>query len=161
MIIVEDGTNIPGANSYVTVAELATYAAERGIVLPAEDPAKEVLLIKAMDYLELMSADWVGSPTFTGQPLDWPRTYYSSALGIPPELKKAQMVLAAAAMTIDLTPVSSGVSRSAKRQTVGPITVEYSTSGGSSYPRVPQADLLLGFLKGSSLGSGQLRVVRA
>lgn len=161
MITVEDGTNIPGANSYVSVADLVTHAAERGITLPVDAPSQEVLLVKAMDYLELMSSDWMGSPTFTDQPLDWPRTYYSTALGIPPELKKAQMVLAVAAMTIDLTPVSSGSSRSAKRQTVGPITVEYTSSSGTSYPSVPQANLLLSFLKGAALGPGQLRVVRA
>ena len=44
-IVVEDGTGTnAAANSYVTEAELTTYAADRGVTLTA---ATDVLLIKA------------------------------------------------------------------------------------------------------------------
>lgn len=160
-IIVEDGTNVPDANSYVSVAELVTYATERGIVLPSTDAEKEVLLMKAMDYIELLDKDYMGVRSYSDQELSWPRTQYETMmLGIPKELKKAQLILAVAAITVDLAPVSSGVTRSAKRQTVGPITVEYATTSGDNRPRIPQAESLLRYLFGNSL-SGQLRVVRA
>lgn len=157
-ITVEDGTNVPDANSYVSVEELTAYAADRGIVLPADDAAKEVLLIKAMDYLEMADHDFMGVRSFTDQPLSWPRISYSMDLGIPKELKKAQMVLAVAAMTVDLTPVSRGLA--GKKVKVGPIEVE-KPGESVARPRVPQAESLLRYLYGSSIGAGQLRVVRA
>ena len=157
-IVVEDGTNVADANSYVSVAELDAYAIERGIVLPVEELAKEILLIKAMDYLELSDNDYTGTRSYSDQSLSWPRTSYSMILGIPKELKKAQMVLAVAAMTIDLAPVSNGFQ--GKKVKVGPISVE-KPSESVARPRVPQAESLLRYLYGSSVGAGQLRVIRA
>ena len=68
-IIVEDGSVVAGANSYVTEAELTTYAADRGITLTA---ATDVLLIKAMDYIESLS--FIGTKFSEGQSLQWPRS---------------------------------------------------------------------------------------
>ena len=74
MIVVEDGTNVPDANSYVTVEELVQYSADRGILLPVDDAEKEILLIKAMDYLELADNEYVGLRSYPDQLLSWPRT---------------------------------------------------------------------------------------
>ena len=158
-ITVEDGTNVAGANSYVDIDELRAYALERGIILPVEDAAVEILLIKAMDYIELRDEDYRGDRVYTDQALSWPRIEYDMEIGIPKELKKLQMVLAVAAMTIDFFPVSSGTGADKKRTTVGPITVEYATKS-STMPRIPQADSLFNYLFGGTL-NGQLRVVRA
>jgi len=68
-IIIEDGSNVPGANSYLTVAELDTYAADRGVIIAASD--KTILLIEAMDYLE--SLLYIGLKHNTDQTLQWPR----------------------------------------------------------------------------------------
>lgn len=161
-IVVEDGTGVPEANSYVNVADLEAYATARAMLLPDTEPAKEALLIKAMDYIELREDRFRGVRVASDQELSWPRTTYGMVEGIPAELKKAQLVLAMAAMNVDLTPVSGGVTRSAKRQTVGPITVEYATtSGAASGPTVPQAETLLKSLYGENWLSNQLRVVRA
>jgi hypothetical protein len=158
MIVVEDGTNVPDANSYVTVEELVQYSADRGILLPVDDAEKEILLIKAMDYLELADNEYVGLRSYPDQLLSWPRTSYSASLGIPRELKKAQLVLAVAAMTIELSPVSSG--SAGKKVKIGPIAVERPNESVAR-PSVPQAEALLRYLYGSSIGAGQLRVVRA
>lgn len=157
-ITVEDGTNVPNANSYVSVEELDAYAAERGIVLPTSEPEKEVLLIKAMDYLEMADQEYMGLRSFTDQALSWPRVSYSMDLGIPKELKKAELVLAVAAMTVELTPVSNGLP--GKDVKVGPIEIR-KPSESVARPRVPQAETLLRYLYGSSIGAGQLRTVRA
>ena len=41
-IIVEDGTVVPGANSYASEAELTTYAADRGITLTAATDVMQI-----------------------------------------------------------------------------------------------------------------------
>ena len=69
-IIVEDGTIVSGANSYISVAELDTYAADRGITILASD--KTVLLIKSMDYIE--SLGYIGITRTAGQVLQFPRS---------------------------------------------------------------------------------------
>ncbi len=70
VIVVETGSgDNPAANSYISEAELVTYAADRGITLVG-DPS--VLIIRAMDYLE--SQSFKGYKTSNGQPLEWPRS---------------------------------------------------------------------------------------
>lgn len=159
-LVIEDGSNVPNANSYATVEELVAYAAERGIAIPAEAPALEILLIKAMDYIEFYAGRYRGYATYDDQALSWPRTYDGADQGVPDLLKKVQIIVAIAAQTIELFPNTAGTARTATRQTVGPITVQYQqTSGRAAKPSIPQADSLLRELFASSMAN--LRVVRA
>lgn len=101
-IIVEDGSIVANANSYVTAAELETYADERGVTgLSADSDTRAHLLFKAMDYIE--------TRVFQGQQVDfgvqelvWPRdeVYIEGNLlsktAIPLMLKRAQCELALA-----------------------------------------------------------------
>ena len=48
-IIVETGAGLTNSNSYVSEADLATYATDRGITITG---TAAVLIIQAMDYLE-------------------------------------------------------------------------------------------------------------
>ncbi len=166
-LIVETGAIVPGANSYVDDATFTAYAEARGITLPATPEEREVLLIKAMDYLETLDTRYQGYRVQgIEQPLLWPRAgvVFSGAAysddAIPAELKKAQMVLAIAAQTIDLLPNVTGSAQIVTRKTVGPITFEYAPGkpADTIRPIVSQANALLGILFGTS---GQLRVVRA
>jgi len=123
-IIVEDGTGVPGANSYVSVAELESYAADRGIEIIGNP---EVLLIKAMDYIETIS--YCGHKASGIQPLQWPRYgvfvdgYYLGATVIPLNLKQAQMQTA---LSIDAgVDPSATLPREIKSATVGPVSVTY------------------------------------
>lgn len=128
-IIVEDGTGVPGANSYVTVAEFEAYALARGVTLTGT-PTSEQLLLRAMDYIE--SLEYIGDIAICGQPLMWPRygVYidgycYVDGNTIPELLKNAQMVTA---LSIDagMDPLSQfPTPRLVHSTTVGPITVEY------------------------------------
>ena len=149
MLVIEDGSVVVSANSYVTAAQLEAYAEARGITFTA-DP--EVLAIKAMDFIE--SQRFVGVKTLQSQPLQWPRTgayidgFEVSTTTIPEELKNAQMATAVAIDTgyDPLAPLERGV----VRQKVGSIEIEYDQGGmTASYSRAISAAL-----KKLTLGSG-------
>lgn len=163
-----------GTNSYVTEAELTTYATDRGITITALD--KTVLLIKAMDYIE--TRIYIGTKTVYNQPLQFPRTLCSSAnaydsydgfspypqnyyyqpceydnLTVPSEIKKAQMI---ASLLIDTGyDLQSTLGQSIKREKVGPLETEYqdNTSGYEQHRALN--DILRPFIENS------MRAVRA
>lgn len=156
-IVVEDGSIVSGANSYVSEAELIAYAAARGITLTA-DP--EILLIKAMDYLE--SLNYKGYKKTRLQPLQWPRCgviidcYCFPSDEIPQELKNAQMSLA---ISIDAgdDPLATQ-SQSVKREKVDVIEVEY-MDGSSSSPIIKSVNAALSKLLAGG-GGNVLNVYR-
>lgn len=105
-LVVEDGTGVEGANSYLTVAELRAFAGDRGLTLPVADSDVEPLLVKATDYLELKS--YIGDRASDNQGLSWPRTqtanpYWQYNDLIPTKLKTAQSLLAFEAMNGELS----------------------------------------------------------
>ena len=158
-IIIEDGTVVSGANSYVTEAELTTYAADRGITLTA---ATDVLLIKAMDYIESLA--FIGDKHKESQPLQWPRDevyidrYYIERETIPKELKNG-VYTAALAIDAELDPLRI-IERATKREKVDVIEVEYMDSAASqTIVRTISAALYKILLPGGH-GSSAFRVVR-
>ncbi len=165
-LIKEDGTGVAGANTYASDADLTTYATARGITVPATSAEREALLLKAMDYIESLDYKFLGNRvTGIAQSLLWPRDnvyFYGdifSKTAIPAELVKAQIVLAIAAQTIDFFPIVTADQRNVKRKTVGPITIEYSSTAAqqNTSPYIPQAHAYLRFLFGNN---GQPLVVR-
>jgi hypothetical protein len=100
-IVVEDGTGVAGAVSYLTTAELASMAAARGTVLPATLAGREQILVKAADYLELNT--YIGTQETTTQGLSWPRLDAGYDGVIPTNLKRAQYLLAIEAMNGELS----------------------------------------------------------
>ena len=140
-IVVEDGSQVSGANSYASEAELATYAADRGVTISG---TAAVLLIQAMDYIE--GHDFIGMKYSDSQSLLWPRYgvylfgYYVSTDSIPELLKEALMEVA---LGIDAgnNPLSS-LDRSVKKEKVGPVEVEYMDGARDSvYLRAAEAKL--------------------
>lgn len=138
-LIIETGAGVVNADSYASLAELATYATSRGITLTAAtDTAKEVLLRKAADYLDTLEPKFRGSRVEVDQALAWPRSdvyLYGStelfpATSIPPQLIKAQCQLACDADTTNLLP--NGAGREVIRQKVDVIETEYAKQGTSS-----------------------------
>ena len=100
-LIIEDGSIIANANSYVTLDEARTYATARGVTLPIADSDLEILLICAMDYLEAKRNDFQGAKSFpTTQELQWPRYGVKidcvdfDSNSIPKELKNGQIAIA-------------------------------------------------------------------
>lgn len=69
-IIVEDGSIVSGANSYVSEADMITYASARGITIEVAEA--EQFLIVCMDYIE--TRIYQGTQvSFGTQPLVFPR----------------------------------------------------------------------------------------
>lgn len=135
-LIVEDGTNVPGAMSYIDAAFLREFAAQRGRTVPADDDEGtariEQALVVAMDYLDTKSSQFKGQPSYDGQVHAWPRLYVN--IGnlrvafdmIPLGIKHAQAQLALAVLDgFDLMPTLDGAE--VKREKVGPLETEYVT----------------------------------
>jgi len=129
----------PGTDTYATEAELAAYAAARGITVTG---TPSVLLLLAIDYLATLEDRWQGSRTSASQPLAWPRTgvyVYGTALAddaIPQSLKDAQCRLA---LDVDagvplLPTVSAGSKGSVIEETVDVVTVKYAEGANNTQP---------------------------
>ncbi len=124
-LIVEDGSIVPGANSYISAANFTAYATARGIT-PAGDPT--MLLIEAMDYLE--SLVYKGIKRSRDQVLQWPRvgvyvdTYYVQSTTLPIQLLNGQCW---AAIAIDQgTDTLQDLPRKTLSEKVGSLEVHYS-----------------------------------
>lgn len=112
--IVEDGSGIPGANSYVTVEEADDYLVQNIHVSEAwaalDQTNKEYLLSWASRYLD-QHARWNGYQTYPTLTLKWPRMYVRDPNGcgfldphaIPVQIKQATMELARHLMQDDLS----------------------------------------------------------
>ena len=126
-LVIEDGSVVSGANSYVTLAEFKAWADARDITYSADDNVLEATILRAMDYIERLY--FIGNKANENQPLQWPRTealidgYYADATEIPKEVKtalyEATVVEAAGYSELEVQ------SRKTLRERVGDIEVEY------------------------------------
>ena len=166
-LIVENGSIVANANSYVDLTDARAYATQRGETLPTDDSELEALLIKAMDYLEGLRAKYQGSKTDPdNQELQWPRmnVYIDCELfpsdEIPKELVSAQCQLAIDQNNgVVIQP--SGDTRFAIFEKVGPLETEYSEKiGSTSSPTLTAADALLEPLFSACGQSSTLNTVR-
>lgn len=150
-LIPEDGTGLANAETYAIVAELRSYSAKRLLTIPADDEACEVILIKAMDFLE--SLKYKGVKLNLTQALSWPRkefyldcTLQTSSV-IPKKLKDAQCNLAVISQTIDLMPNAAVGSKGAvmSESVYGAVSRTYALPGRGtgSVPTMPSVKSLL------------------
>lgn len=164
--IVEDGTVVAGANSYVTIDFADSYHTDRGNTAWAgTDAVKQSALIKATDYLQqLYNGRWVGYLVDDDQPLDWPRTYnrpaypwvdYDISGEIPERIKQAVCVLAIEALSSDLNPA---LDRAVKKEKVDVIEVEYMDNAAERKKRPAVDGLVRPYLQGSSINCFVVRV---
>lgn len=164
-LIIEDGSIVVGANSYVTLDEARDYGTARKIELPTDDGELAALLLNAYDFISTYEDYFAGSRV---SPLEqtgaWPRkevVVYGAKFPeneIPALVKTAQIQIAVAASTgIELFP--SQTSASISRETVGPITTVYATDWvDSSLPVFSNVEATLGPLFDNS--GSYLHVVR-
>lgn len=128
-LIVEDGTGVTGAESYISVAAADTYFTNRGnatwAALATDD--KEAALRKATDYMEGRYR-WRGERVADGQALSWPRDcvyafgYLVDSNVVPERVQRACAELAVRASADDLSP---DLTAQVKQEIVGPISVTY------------------------------------
>lgn len=74
-LIVEDGTIVTNANTYVSVTDVDTYCENRGLTTWSnsyDDDAKEQAILRAMDYIEALF--WKGLKANESNALEWPRS---------------------------------------------------------------------------------------
>ena len=101
-MIVEDGTGLSNANSYVSVAYADAYFTTRSVIAWASLTNKEALLIKATDYIEAVYSEaWKGVSLLDTQALSFPRII-DDAVVYPDRLLKATCELALKANAGDL-----------------------------------------------------------
>lgn len=154
-LIVEDGSIVPNANTYASIATLRAYAEMRpNIDLPDDDDELAKMCIVAMDYLE--SLEW----RFKGQRvnpelqvLSWPRSgvvincYPQPNTTIPKNLVNAlcQLTVEATTLNGDLNP--SQTEYAIKQEVIGPMSTTYAvdTVNGSTVftPTFPKVTAFL------------------
>lgn len=91
VLIVEDGSNVTDANTYVGVSDTRIYSSISGVELPEEDSEVEKLLLQAMRWLEVK--EWRGRKTYETQQLSWPRTIDGRDVKVDPKIVEAQNYL--------------------------------------------------------------------
>ena len=137
-LIVEDGSIVPNANSYVSSDGYMSWAdsrfgSGRDSAPVCEDDAERFIL-RAMDYFE--SQSFIGEKVQGDQPLQWPRSgvyidnYYVSSASIPKEvvLSIYELAYTEESGNSELAPVD----RKVKREKVSSIEVEYADSSSST-----------------------------
>lgn len=85
-LVVEDGSGIPGANTYVSLNDAVAYASARGLMFPASPagPAEEALIRATAAIDATYRARFPGQRTNgRAQSLEWPRKYAGDAAGEP------------------------------------------------------------------------------
>lgn len=163
-LIVEDGTIVAGAESYITVADATAYFAARGNAVwaaLASDTIREQLLRKGTDYMVARyGLRWKGERVNEDQALDWPRScayangFLIDADSVPLKVRHACAELAVRASEADLQP---DVGAQVKQEVVGPISVTYA-DGARQSDVYKAVDSMLGpYLK----GMGGIPVTRA
>jgi|TARA_R110000822_G_scaffold50546_2_gene131903 hypothetical protein len=131
-LIVEDGTGVSGANTYVTLAEFKAWADERGITYDNDAKVTEHIY-RAMDFIERQN--FQGRKANETQALQFPRTdvmidgYYIDANEIPKELKIAEYEQ----INIEHLGYSdlASVDRRTTSETIGSISVTYASNSSS------------------------------
>lgn len=164
-LIVEDGSGLANAESYVSVSDCAAYAMARGLTFPAtpEDKA-EAALCRATSYIDnTYRTRFPGQrKKFRLQALEWPRVGVVDMNGfpvmsdeIPTEIVRAtceaavRELSAPGSLLPDVTP-----GKIKKRAKVGDIEVEYAVGAGGVASQQPISPIIDGILA-ALIGIGQ------
>jgi hypothetical protein len=165
-IVVEDGTGVADANSFISLADYKTYASARGWTVP-DDIVVEQAIIKSTDYLLTLDDAFKGERTFFDQTLPFPRSdvYIGNAIDplgdevIPLQLIKGQCeAINFIANGGEFMPTQTGPF--IVREKVDVIETQYSESVNiNAMPNVPSVDAFLAPLMDNGGGFG-VTVVR-
>lgn len=155
---VEDGTNVSGANAYVTVAAADSYNTDHEMDTDwsgAGDAAKQKAIRLATQYLDLRFRHrWRGRRYNDDQALDWPRTAFTDydgftidAESIPTVLKNACTELAIRVVKgDDLFPVNENPglkSHAIHNASTGTTKVFEGGSVGNNVKEYPVVDAMI------------------
>lgn len=130
-LVVENGTGLSTAESYISVADASTRHTNFGnTAWTGSDAVKEAALRQATAYmLQAYRLRWQGLRKTVGQALDWPRYdvlvdgFAVDTESVPAEVKNACADLAVKALAGVL---NDDLTRTVIREKVGPLETEYS-----------------------------------
>jgi hypothetical protein len=143
MLIIEDGTGKPDADSYSTAAELVSYAARYGVTIPAGEPAQETLLRRAALAMDGMK--WKGCRANGDQALAWPRRGVNidgenkPSDYIPARIQYGQMALAGEIHADDIDPPETRKGAIIRERVEGAVDTEYAAISNTSGKLLPAA----------------------
>ena len=153
-LIVENGSIVANANTYVTIEEYIAYASSLGVTVEDTDTYK-VQLIKAAQYIDSKESQLYGDMVEKTQPLAYPRNNLVDLQNftwgndeIPTLVKKCQMSLALDINSgEDLYNLSASASVAVKRERVeGAVEVEYAVTDSARMARNSRSSSLLAAL---------------
>lgn len=136
-LIIETGSIVPNADSYVTRADYITYASKIGIVI-ADDDTTDEKLRKSAQFIDSHEPNLKGMRVQRDQPMAFPRdgVYIDNWLWESDEIPR-QVMLAQMNIALDIEagidpynpPVNPNRATIAER-VEGAVSVQYANSGG-------------------------------
>ena len=163
MIIVENGSIVAGANSYVSLIDARTILAAYGQDLNTDDTIAEQELLSAARYIESFRNSFKGIKSTREQTMQWPRRnayidgYLIPTDEIPVELVNAQAFAAyEVSAGNNLQPTDDG--RKIASEKVDVLEVSYFESSATSSTQIYK--VVMDELKGLLQSSNSIPLVR-
>lgn len=162
MLIVEDGTIVSGADSYVSLVDARALAAKYNLSLPVDDAEAEASLRNGAVYIGLQEPFMCGSRVSPLQELSFPRqgiSLYGYPVAdnvIPVQVIRAQVIAAVEYGNGTEVRASTDGRATSMERVEGAVTVQYFNNGATGANTVITAaidalrPLLCGLNNGSS-----------
>ena len=164
-MIVEDGSIVANANSYMSLVEFQAYWTDRNTIITQTAVEQEAALIVSTQYID-QNYDWKGSIVSSVQALDWPRSGATDGEGraiasniIPQQLKNALAEYGYRQLTTAISPDSGvGGAVTKQRDKLGSLETEteYEEGTYTTTLSIPLADNWLKGLTSSFGGLGRM-----
>ena len=158
MLIVEDGTGLVDADSYISLVDARAWALNYGYTLPLDDTEADVKLRKGANYVDLFEGSFSGQRLVDTQSLAWPRINAYKCAGqdqiclpsdsVPLEIQYAQVIAASFyASGLDVRANDDGLAVNSK-EVVGAVKVSYFDNGktGKSTEITEATDMLNNYM---------------
>lgn len=136
-LVVEDGSIVAGADSYLSLSDARALAPKYGYVLPTDDTEAEAALRNGAMYVGLQEPAMCGRRVSAEQSLSFPRTgisLYGFPVAnnvIPDQVKLAQLIAGAEyGSGADVRASSDGRITTMER-VEGAVTVQYANNGST------------------------------
>ena len=158
-LIVEDGTGLANAQSYISTADADTYHSARGNSdwAAADIADKEAALVKASEYLDgKYGKRWIGIRYSSTQALDWPRDGAYDERGVSIDGVPSKLTAAAAVVALKVIQgedINPDLERGGRIQTdkTGPLTTVYEAGASPVTVYTAVNRLLVALLKPAGL----------
>lgn len=160
VLIIETGEGVPNANTFIDDAFYVSYAAARGLIIGADEAAREIELILSIDYINSIESRLKGTRVKSEQSLPYPRNNVTifgkifSSSSIPIQLKNAQAEGSAAANSQSLLTNESN--KNIKLRKLDVLETEFFKGGSWSVTRLERVDSAIKELLISGGGFGRV-----